>query len=343
MGKKTKIADDINVKTEAEMDEVVKPLNEEDLDAVLRDIVTDEAEAEVRKANAPKPKKKKKKGGKVILILLLIFCICIALVSGFLCLRKFYNDKTSQDEYDNIRNDVIIEDNTYEVIDDVMLRVVNPELPFDVDFESLKAMNEDIIAWIYIPCLDLSYPVVQCDNNYYYLDHTIEKTPRDSGALFMDKHNNSDFSDAHSFIYGHNMKNKSMFGKLHRITWEGASEANQYVWIYTPEHIYRYQMFSSFETSPQGDPYVFYDKRSDSFVNWCNKMYQHSVVDFPEHEFTVDDCVLSLSTCGANTSIRTLVMCYREKEFEHYVMVPASEAETMDTEMATIQESTPEN
>ncbi len=90
------------------------------------------------------------------------------------------------------------------------------EPPLAVDFESLKAINPDVKGWLYIEALDISYPVVQGPDNDTYLHTTYEGTSRTNfaGSIFLDYQNQDDFSDGNTIVYGHNMKNLSMFGKL---------------------------------------------------------------------------------------------------------------------------------
>lgn len=82
-----------------------------------------------------------------------------------------------------------------------------------IDFTSLEKINPDIVAWLKIDDTNINYPVVQTTDNEYYLNHLFDKQINSSGCVFMDYRNN-DFSDLNTIIYGHNMKNDSMFGQL---------------------------------------------------------------------------------------------------------------------------------
>ena len=79
-----------------------------------------------------------------------------------------------------------------------------------VDFAGLKKVNPDVIAWIQISALDISYPVVQGEDNYYYLHHMFEGQENKNGSVFVDYHNQPDFTDSNTIVYGHNMKNGSV-------------------------------------------------------------------------------------------------------------------------------------
>ena len=85
-----------------------------------------------------------------------------------------------------------------------------------MDFAPLQAINPDIVAWLRIPGV-LEYPVVRGEDNSYYLNHTVQKTYNIAGSIFLDYRNERDFSDSKNIIYGHNMKDGSMFGALRPI------------------------------------------------------------------------------------------------------------------------------
>lgn len=92
----------------------------------------------------------------------------------------------------------------------------------EIDFDALESVNGDFRAWLEVPALSLGYPVVQGKDDSYYLTHTFEKKENSSGAIFMNKGAADDFSDWNTFLYGHNMKNGSMFGRLKQFVRDGS-------------------------------------------------------------------------------------------------------------------------
>lgn len=94
------------------------------------------------------------------------------------------------------------------------IKPVSETAPIKVDFERLQEENKDIIAWLYCPDTEINYPVVQSKDNEYYLRRLLDGTWNIAGTLFMDYRNAADCSDLHTIIYGHNMKNNTMFGSL---------------------------------------------------------------------------------------------------------------------------------
>ena len=127
-----------------------------------------------------------------------------------------------------------------------------------VDWKSIQEENANIIAWIDIPNMGISYPVVQGEDNSYYLSHTVEGKESLYGAIFLNCENSRTFSDSHNIIYGHNMKDGSMFHNLNkygdRETFLSAPDI--YINSLTGK-TYRYRIFSVYQTTADGTAYRF--------------------------------------------------------------------------------------
>ena len=128
-------------------------------------------------------------------------------------------------------------------------------IPLIVDFETLQAEHPEIIGWIYGPDTPINYPIVQGDDNQYYVNHLVDGTPLGSGAIFLDFRNSPDLSDRNSLIYGHNMTNKSMFGSLRNYRNQSYYDENPLLWIVTPEMAYRVDLIAGCVTAADSDDY----------------------------------------------------------------------------------------
>jgi len=107
-----------------------------------------------------------------------------------------------------------------------------------IDWDALRAINPDIVGWIVVPGTDICYPIVQGTDNAWYLGYTFSEERNASGAIFLDSRNDSRFSDGHSLIYGHNMRDGSMFAQLHGFTGDRFE-------IHTPdEQVLEYEVFA---------------------------------------------------------------------------------------------------
>lgn len=169
--------------------------------------------------------------------------------------------------------------------------------PINVDFKTLKKKNSQILAWIYIEALDISYPVVQGEDNDYYLHRTIEGNYNFAGSIFMDWENTPDFNDCNTVIYGHNMADGSMFGKLKKITLEGAYNISPYVWILTEDDNYRYEIFSAQVVTVASECYTLFTVPDDNYMSFLERMSLNSGIQTKQRDFNTDNRVITLSTC----------------------------------------------
>lgn len=113
-----------------------------------------------------------------------------------------------------------------------------------IDFETLKAQNEEVCAWIDFPEQEKSYPVVQSENNEYYLTHSFRRAKNLGGSIFADSRNSGILTDDNTILYGHNMRNDSMFGFLSDYLDEDHWNAYPYFDLYLPEKTYRCRIFA---------------------------------------------------------------------------------------------------
>jgi sortase B len=121
-----------------------------------------------------------------------------------------------------------------------------------IDFPSLTKINNDIIAWITVEGTNINYPVVQGKDNAYYLKHSYNRKPSITGSIFMDYQNKSDFSDSNTLIYGHNMRDGSMFQELEKYNDQEFFIKNKYIKVYTAHGNLVYEVFSAY-TAKQAD------------------------------------------------------------------------------------------
>lgn len=112
-----------------------------------------------------------------------------------------------------------------------------------VDFEALKKNGPDIIGWITLPDSAINYPVTQTDNNEYYLRHLYDGTYNKAGCLFADYENQADFSDRNTIIYGHNMRDGSMFAVLNQYDGQPYFDTHRQMYLVTPTGGYVMEIF----------------------------------------------------------------------------------------------------
>ena len=164
-----------------------------------------------------------------------------------------------------------------------------------VDFEHLAQINPDVVGWIYIKDTNINYPIVQGRNNNYYLDKLFDGTYNAAGSIFLDAACSSDFLDSHSIIYGHNMKDKSMFADLMKYKDQIFFEDHAEGLLVTPTAVHRIVFFSGYVSHNWTDAWEL-EFRDISFSKWLKNIEARSffdTTDLPDE----DDRILTLSTC----------------------------------------------
>lgn len=245
----------------------------------------------------------------------LIYCAACTLLTivFFVSAYKFFGEVHEEQESIHLTKKLIAEavseqsaESTY-----VFEETEAPELkevpPISVDFNALWETNQDIVAWIYCADTPINYPVVQSDDNNYYLRRLLDGSYNTSGTLFLDCRCNADFMDRNSIIYGHNMKNNTMFGTLPSYTEQSYYEAHPIMWLLTPEQNYKVELFSGFITPSDSESYdVFYGKAD--LEKYVEETLQKST-------FTAD---VELNDAGR---IITMSTCSYEYENARYVLL----------------------
>ena len=126
----------------------------------------------------------------------------------------------------------------------------------DVDFEKLISQNDDIIGWIFIEGTDISYPLLCGRDNQQYLFQSYEKKYLTAGSIYIDYRCSRDFSDSRTVVYGHNMHNGSMFGKLDKFTRESYMKEHPYVYILLPDgETLKYEVKKAYKADIEGEVY----------------------------------------------------------------------------------------
>lgn len=181
-----------------------------------------------------------------------------------------------------------------------------------VKFEELQAVNPDVYAWITVPGTDIDYPILQhASDNSYYLMHNIDGSYGYPGCIYTENMNSKDFTDNNTVIYGHNMKNGSMFAQLHKYEDPDFFDANREVLIYLPDEVLHYTIFAAHIYDDRhllysfdfADPEV-YQKYLDSIFS-TRDMSANIDKDIT---VTTDDQIITLVTCiGSQPNNRLLV------------------------------------
>ncbi len=232
-----------------------------------------------------KIEKNKKGNPKVLLVVGLL--IIVGSVAGLVIIFSDY--KQSEDLYTGVRENYV--------------STVEEDIPWqdmiDVDFDALQDINKDVVGWIYVEGTDISYPIMYSGDDEKYLRTGIDLKAATAGSIFLEGYNLKDFSDSHSIIYGHNMRNLSMFGSLKFYkTEEGYYDSHRYFQIITPEKKMRFRIFSYFDTDPASWVYTVPFSDSPEFEEYISELKRHSAINSDGVEIKPSNKIVTLSTCS---------------------------------------------
>lgn len=250
---------------------------------------------------------------KNILIKLIILLFSTLLIFSLYKIIEWINNNKENDRIlDNIYEAIEV----YEEATNTVENVNNNKNTNDykVDFDKLKKQNKDTVAWLKVNNTEINYPVVQAKDNSYYINHNFNKKYNQAGWVFVDYKNKLDGTDKNIVIYGHNMKNNSMFGSLPDVlskNWYNNKD-NYIIDFVTEEKEYKYQVFSIYKIKTE-DYYITTEFESDEFSQFIKIIKERSYKKF-KVDVTKEDTILTLSTCGATNDYRIVLHAKLIKE-----------------------------
>ena len=253
---------------------------------------------------------------KAVGIAVVSLCGLLALGSGFLMVCDLSQYSESAGAYEDIASHVELPEQTEALEDDNTEMEPAGEDPSvvlpTVDFDALRETGPDIIGWLTLPDTAINYPVTQADDNEYYLHHLYDGTYNKAGCLFADYENQEDFSDRNTIIYGHNMRDGSMFAALNEYDEQSYFDGHPQMYLVTPGGGYVVEIFTAFVTRPSESgsdisPWRLNWKDDGAYTTWLSEMAGRSVIE-TDVTVTSSDKVLTLSTCTPGGASRFIVM-----------------------------------
>lgn len=184
----------------------------------------------------------------------------------------------------------------------------NDWAPITVDLASLQKANPEVAGWLYIPDTNISYPLLQGGDNDKYLHRSYDLQATAAGSIFMDYRNAAAFTDDNTVVYGHNMKNGSMFGSLKKYADTDYLKAHGYVYVILPGRTLRFRAFAAYRTEDTSESYTraFADAGTDlaGFLQYIAASAAGNETDPP----TEAAPLLTLSTCTSTTETGRFVV-----------------------------------
>ncbi len=279
---------------------------------------------------------------KQIIRKLLVLITSLVIVAGVLGTIFYFQDKKAKEEaarieaeenaakevakaamteeeiqalYKEHKKETYVEESTEEVTTETVEEpetVVEEIAESPIDWEGMWEINEDVYAWITVPGTVIDYPILQhATDNTYYLNYNIDGSYGYPGCIYTENMNSKDFTDNNTVIYGHNMKNGSMFAGLHQYEDGNFFMEHPQVLIYTPEKEYEYTIFAAYIYDDRHLMYSFDFANEDVYASYLDTVL--NIRDLSANirddvTVTKDDNIITLVTCMSNQPDKRLLV-----------------------------------
>lgn len=248
------------------------------------------------------------------LILFITLMIVILIVSTAFAVQ-YWKRKMVNDDYMMLASEVNVTETQPQpsTEQEDILAELGIEIPGkNLDWDKLYEENPDIYAWIYVPDTTVDYPVLQHPtDNTYYLEHNMDGSTGFPGCIYTENYNSTDFTDNNTVIYGHNLKDKTMFSSLHNFEDAALVNEDHYIYVYTEEKVWVYKIFGAYErdalhllaNEDMSNEYVY-----ERYLNSISQIEDGIKNIRQDMEITEKDKIITLSTCtNHNSELRFLV------------------------------------
>ncbi len=233
---------------------------------------------------------------RAVQIALLLFFAFLAVFSGGKAYQIYRSYRVGERAYDQLERVAL---QGYDMEQRIQGETDAPASsdPFpEVDFEALRQINQEAVAWISCEDTVIQYPVAQAQDNDYYLRHLFDKTYNENGCIFLDCRNSGDFSDPNSILYGHHLRNGNMFALLPEYKDQAYYEEHPTFLLMTPAGNYTVELFSGYVVEAHEDAWqVAFDAQED-YGAWLRERVERSCFT-SEVTPEASDRTLTLSTC----------------------------------------------
>ncbi len=235
---------------------------------------------------------KKHSAWRIVFIVALIVLIAALIALGAI----FYSYWQGQQMYDELA------DENFEAPDTDGASLAD----FVVDWDALRAINPDVVAWVYMPDTEINYPVVHTTDNEYYLTHDFEGSEgflAQYGTIFLSAENRADFSDTNSVLFGHNMRDGSMFATITGLSDEQEFFAHRTIYVLTPNGNYQLKTFSLEHVSVEDEDLSLNfssDETRTAYIQQIMDKSVHTVTDVPSADEI--EKLFTFSTCDSITT-----------------------------------------
>ena len=212
----------------------------------------------------------------LILIFLIVFSLCL-----YLFLKDYFEFKENNADTEELIDNAI----------EITIDAKDEDVKTSINWEYLKSTNSDIIGWIEIEDTNINYPILKDNDSLYYLKHSYNKKYNSNGSIFTLE--NKPFEDEETLIYGHNMKNKTMFSQLGNYLDINYLYSHRNIKIYTPNQNYIGEIFSCYSIGIESENSAIKSLDFNERIKYYKEKSRHKI------EFTDEiNKIIKLSTCS---------------------------------------------
>lgn len=247
---------------------------------------------------------------KVLWVVVIAIITIIFVYSLFRIIRTLHDYSEGSKTYDSLTSDIVTT-NTIDSSGDET-ETQTEQAPITVDFNNLLDQNGDVVGWLYCENTPINYPVLQSTDNNYYLRRMIDKKYNIAGSVFMDYRSNPDLSSLNTIIYGHNMKNDTMFGTFTEYNEQAYYDEHPVLWFLTPEQDYKIELIAGYVTPSTSDVYKDFYSKDELNAHIKDSMEKSTFVSGVN--ITEVDSIVTLSTCSYEYSTARYVLIGNIKE-----------------------------
>ena len=253
------------------------------------------------------------KKGNLLIGFIQVISIIIIIISLYYIYLWYIDNKKTENILNEIYENANVSSDNISVDNDLKIEVEN------IDFNKLINKNPDTIGWIKVLGTDINYPVVQTNNNDFYLTHSFDKSYNKAGWIFADyinKNLKNNELDKNTIIYGHNRQNNSMFGTLSNVFKEEwlSNKENYYINVSTLNNNMVWEVFSTY-TIEKEEYYIQSNFSSDEeYISFLNTIKNRSTYKY-DVNISKEDKILTLSTCtnvGEGRTVLHAKLIYRK-------------------------------
>ena len=251
----------------------------------------------------------RKKTKKEIIFIIIQLIFWIILIYSLIQIGKWYiYNKQNEDIMKDISTAIIDNNSNSDSNTNMSEESETVEDSYEIDFEALKKVNSDTVAFIKVNGTAIEYPIVKTTNNEFYLKHSFNKTYNAAGWVFADYRNKFDGNDKNIIIYGHNRKNGTMFSSLRNIlnkNWY-ENKDNLKIQLITENEEYVYEVFSVYQIEKEAYYLQTDFNTNDEYSSFIKTIKNRSINNF-NIDVTTQDKILTLSTCANDNNYRVVL------------------------------------